>query len=231
MLSARWEANDNKLQCKLTLWIGKHVFFKYFTVKLHVNLIRDIDTLERYSKDFKSITGSCCCSRVGTRAKLKCNGFVWKEGEERARASRPVPRGHDGYVFSPPLSTLHSPLWHHSLLSDLLVIWKQCGITWRNKATDWGTRFCWIMRVSRGEISRLGVLGVVNRENCWLIVVASRRRTGLRRIIEDGKEDGMGGQRASQCVGSIVTCGEAPNLVWHWRQFVWVLPMCFVMTN
>ena len=56
MLSARWEANDNKLQCKLTLWIGKHVFFKYFTVKLHVNLIRDIDTLERYSKDFKSIT-------------------------------------------------------------------------------------------------------------------------------------------------------------------------------
>ena len=79
-------------------------FFKYFTVKLHVNLIRDIDTLERYSKDFKSITGSCCCSRVGTRAKL------WEEGEERARASRPVPRGHDGYVFSPPLSTLHSPL-------------------------------------------------------------------------------------------------------------------------
>ena len=130
-----------------------------------VTLIPSRD-IQRILKASRSL-GSCCCSRVGTRAKLKCNGFVWKEGEERARASRPVPRGHDGYVFSPPLSTLHSPLWHHSLLSDLLVIWKQCGITWRNKATDWGTRFCWIMRVSRGEISRLGVLGVVSREN-WL---------------------------------------------------------------
>ena len=122
MLSARWEANDNKLQCKLTLWIGKQVFFKYFTVKLHVNLIRDIDTLERYSKDFKSITGSCCCSRVGTRAKL------WEKGEERAARAR-LALSHEAttVTFSPlrfplsaltPLSALRSPrylkaVWNH----------------------------------------------------------------------------------------------------------------------
>ena len=110
MLSARWEANDNKLQCKLTLWIGKHVFFKYFTVKLHVNLIRDIDTLERYSKDFKSITKFgellLLASRDPRKAKMQ---WVYMERGRgtRARVS-PCPTRPRRLRFLP--SAFHSTL-------------------------------------------------------------------------------------------------------------------------
>ena len=110
--------NDNKLQCKLTLWIGKHVLFKYFTVKLHVNLIRDIDTLERYSKDFRSITKFgellLLASRDPRKAKMQ---WVYME---RGRGTRARVR------VSPcptrPRRLRFLPSAFHSLLSDLLVI-------------------------------------------------------------------------------------------------------------
>ena len=119
MLSARWEANDNKLQCKLTLWIGKHVFFKYFTVKLHVNLIRDIDTLERYSKDFKSITkfGELLLLASRDPRKAKMQWVCMERGRgTRARVS-PCPTRPRRLRFLP--SAFHSPLSALTPLSAL----------------------------------------------------------------------------------------------------------------